>query len=436
MSVPLRPAPMSQRIIAGAVDTALIAMLCAATFLAPLLLRGVVLPMWGVLTVMLGYSVLPLAFFHRTLGMRLVGLELARKDGHPVDLANVLFRELLGRGFFPAAYLFTLAASLVASFLRIGGTVAPPVVAGVMTLASAAAVSIALVGHLIALGRPDQRTLADLIAGSFVVLSPARPPPTDPEELAEWKAHRARVTRNVVIVQVVLAASVLGLPWVLTSKGGETSQQRIARLKLENLEKKFQASPASTSLAGDLQREYWARGRNADAEKVEQQHLAALKTLQAGRETELRERFAAQPDRENASALLELLDRQGRIDDAEVVYRQWLGDAPTASARAGFGNWLATNGKTAAAVVELERALAADPLVPFGHTLLGVSLQRLGRLPEAREHLELALLDDPEDEDAQGALAELEQAIGPLPGPEKLALQRRLDGWRRDAGTP
>lgn len=436
MSVTLRPAPMSQRLLAGAVDTALIAVLCAATFLAPLLLRGVVLPMWGVLTVMLGYSVLPLAFFHRTLGMALFGLELARKDGHPVDLANVLFRELLGRGFFPAAYLLTLAASLVASFLRVGGTVAPPVLTGVLTLASAAAVSVALVGHLVALGRPDQRTLADLIAGSFVVRSPVRAPPTDADELADWKAHRAAVTRNVVLVQVGLAVSVLALPWLLTSKGGETSQQRIARLKLESLEKKFEASPASASLAGDLQREYWALGRNTDADQVEQRHLAALKTLQAGREAELRERFAARPDRENASALLELLDRQGRVDDAEVVYRQWLGDAPTASARAGFGNWLATNGKTEAAVVELERALAVDPLVPFGHTLLGVSLQRLGRLPEAREHLELALLDDPEDEDAREALTAVEQTIGALPGKEKLGLQRRLDAWRRDAGTP
>jgi tetratricopeptide (TPR) repeat protein/uncharacterized RDD family membrane protein YckC len=437
MSAPLRPAPLTPRVLAGALDTAAVVLLCGASFVGPLLLRGVVLPMWGVLAVMVGYSVLPLAFLGRTFSMRLFGLELCRLDGHRVDLANVLFRELLGRGFFPAAFLFTLIAGAIARWLGVGASLAPPVVTGVMTLASMAAVAVALVGHLFVLGRDDGRSLADLLAGSRVVLAPARPPPTDAEELEELGAQRRRVVRNVLLAEVVLAASVLGLPYLVTARGGETTRERIARHKLEALEAKFQASPGSMALFRDLEREYWRLGRKDDAERVGRQHRAALTAMQGQREAELRARLAESGDRETASALLELLDRQGRLEDAEAVYRQWLGATPSPSARAGFGNWLATNGRTAAAVVELERALAEDPLVPYGQTMLGVSLERLERFVEAREHLELALLDDPDDEDAQEALARVEARIGRLPGAQKLALQRRLDGWRRmDGGSP
>lgn len=435
MNAPLRTAPLATRVVAGAFDAAAIALLCGVTFVGPLYLRGVVLPMWGVLAVMVGYAVLPLAFFGRTLGLRLFGLELCRLDGHRVDLANVLFRELLGRGFFPAAFLLTLFGGLVARWLGVGASVAPPVLTGVMTLASMGALAVAVVGHLLALGRDDGRTLADLLAGSRVVLAPARPLPTDADELAELRAQRGRVARNVALAEVVLAASVFGLPYVVTARGGETTTQRIARHKLEALEAKFQASPGSVSLFQELEREYWRLGRKDDVERVGRQHRAALVALQGQREAELRATLQRTGDRETAGALLELLDRQGRLDDAEAVYRQWLGEAPRPSARAGFGNWLATNGRTAAAVVELERALAEDPLVPYGHTMLGISLERLERLPEAREHLELALLDDPEDEDAQEALTRVEATVGRLPGAEKLALQRRLDGWRRDAGV-
>ena len=169
--------------------------LSGIAFAVPLLTRGVVLPMWGVLAVMVGYAVVPLAFLKRTLGLHIMGLELVGKQGHPVDLANLLFRELLGRGFFPAAWLFTIIASVIASHFRVGGSTTPPLLAGVMTVACAGAFCVAAIGHVIALGRPDQRTLADLLAKSFVVEGPALPPPTDLEEFDAWKAHRRAVVR-------------------------------------------------------------------------------------------------------------------------------------------------------------------------------------------------------------------------------------------------
>lgn len=428
-----RPVQISTRVIAGLIDFSAIVVLSALSFAIPLLTRGIVLPMWGVLAVMVGYSVVPLAFLKKTLGFQVMGLELVGKDGHPVDLANLLFRELLGRGYFPAAWLFTIITSLIASFFRVGASTTPPMLAGVMTLACFFAVCIAAAGHFLGLSR-DQRTLADLIAGSFVVKAPALPVPEDSEELAEWKAHRARVIRRIVVFEVVLMCSVLALPWLFSSSSGESPQMKVARLKMESLQSKFDANPGSESLAADLQHEYLRAGREEEAKAVFEKHRQALSLKEAGRELALREQLASQRERKTAEALIELLEGQDRVDDAEAVYRQYLGPTPTASERTGFGNWLATNGRTEAAVIELTHATTTSPLVPFGQTLLGVSLQRLGRFEEAREHLFLAVLDDPEDADAVDALVEVEEKAGPLSAKEKVSLRRRFDAWRRDAG--
>ena len=429
-----RPAPIPKRVVAGLIDTAFIVVLSGIAFAVPILTRGIVLPMWGVLAVMVGYAAVPLAFLKRTLGMHIMGLELVTSQGHAVDLANVLFRELLGRGFFPAAWLFTIISSLIATHFGLGGSSTPPVLAGVMTLASAGALCIAAIGHVIALGRPDQRTLADLLARSFVVEGPALPPPTDLEEFDEWKAHRLSVLVRIAVFEVVLMSSVLALPWLLSSSSGESSQGKIARLKLEALESKFKADPGSEALAGDLQREFSARGREVDAQRVFEEHRRARSLKLAGREQLLRDQLANSNERSTAEALIQLLDEEDRIEEASQVYRQWLGPTPTASSLAGFGNWLATNNLTEEAVVELERATTMEPLVPLGQTLLGVSLQRLGRFEEAREHLELALLDDPADEDAEEALRFVEGKVGRLPSHERAAIQKRFESWRNDAG--
>ncbi len=429
------PAPLSKRVIAGLLDAAIIVVLSGISFAVPMLTRGIGLPMWGVLAVMVGYAVVPLAFLKRTLGLHIMGLELVGKDGHAIDLGNLLFRELVGRGVFPAAWLFTIISSVIARSFGIGGSATPPLLAGVMTVACSAALCISAIGHVIALGRPDQRTLADLLARSFVVEGPSLPPPSDLEEFDEWKAHRNKVLTRIVIFEFVLMGSVLALPWFLSSSSGESPQMKVARLKLESLQAKFEADPGSESLALELQREYFARGREDDVKQLLEKHRRALSLEEASREQALRDQLALTHERSTAETLIALLERQDRVDDAIEVYREWLGPSPTASALNGFGNYLATNGRTELAVVELQRALSMNPLVAFGHTLLGVCLQRLGRFEEAREQLEFALLDDPQDEDAEDALRAVEGKIGRLPGAEKLALQRRFDAWRRDAGN-
>ncbi|MFZ5441149.1 MAG: RDD family protein [Myxococcota bacterium] len=429
-----RPAPLSRRIVAGLIDGACIVVLSGISFVVPLVAWRLVLPMWGVLAVMIGYAVVPVAYFHRTLGLHVMGLNVVRKDGHALDLANALFRELIGRGWFPAAYLLTMLGSVVAARLQVGSTATPPVIAGVMTFLSAGALAVAVIGHFVALGQPDQRTLADLISGSWVVSTPARFSPTDLEEYEDWKAHRRRVIRNVVLFEGLLVLGIFGLPALLSASTGETPTQRAQRLKLESLQAKFERDPASESLAADLQLELQRAGREAELGAVVGRHRQALSLKEADHEARLRAQFAQTRERGVAKALIELLEKQDRLDEARDVYAAWLGEHPEPAALAGFGNWLATNGRTEEAIDALTRATEADPLVPYGHTLLGVSLQRAGRLTLAREHLELALMDEPTDEDAADALRELEEKLGPLPDDGRKALRARFERWKRDAG--
>lgn len=431
----MTPAPLATRAIAGAIDGFVIVVLSAISILVPLFTRGVVVPMWGVLVVLIGYSVAPLAGLKRTFGMQLMNLELVRPNGHAVDAGNLLFREMVGRGYFPAAYLFTVIAGLIASFAGVGGNVAPPVLTGVMTLACAAALAVSMVGNVLAFERKDRRTLADLLAGSVVVQGRALPLPTDVDELAEHKAHQRTMVVRIVVVNVVLLALTVGLPWLMSQSTSESSQAKIARMKLESLEAKFRAAPDSNSLTEDLKREYWKLGREEDVKRVDDLHRKAASGREAQREVMLREKFDAEPRRRDlAESLIALLEAQDRVDEAEVVYRQFLGDSPPAHELAGFGNWLAANGRNETAITELTRAVSMDPLVAYGHTLLGVALQRAGRFEEAREHLTLAVLDDGDDETAQEALEEVEIEIGPLDAKTKKSLQQRVTAWKTDAG--
>lgn len=428
-------APLSRRVLAGLIDGAALAMLSVLAFLVPMKLLGVVLPMWGVLAVMLGWSVVPLAFLQKTAGMKVMGLELARQDGHPVDLANVTFRELLGRGLFPAAYLLTLLFGFLAQVFGVMAFVVPTGLGLVMTFACAMAFVGALAGGLLGLTRSDGRGLADLMTKSFVVVAPARKPPDDPDDLAEQQAHRRTVVKRIAVFEVVLALAVVGTPWLLTRRGGESSAHRTERIKRQGLEKKFAADPANESLARDLMESLRREGQAEEAKKVFERYQRAAQAREGDREKLLRENFAKSPDERTAALLIELLEDQGRLDDAIVVYRSWLGSSPEPSRRAGFGHWLGVRGRENDAVVELQQALTQDPLVPMGHTMLGIVLLRLDRFDEARTELFYALELDAEDEDARDAWDEVLGTTAPLSPAQEKALRATVKRWSADAGS-
>jgi uncharacterized RDD family membrane protein YckC len=429
-------APPGKRFLAGLIDVGALGLLAVLAFVVPMLLLGVVLPMWGVLAVMLGWSVVPLAFLQQTVGMRLQGLELAREDGHPVDLANVLFRELLGRGLFPAAYLLTVAFGGLAQVLGVMAFVVPTGLGLVMVFVSGMAVVGALAGALVGLSRPDGRGVADLMTKSFVVVAPARKPPDDPDELAELRARRRTVVGRIVAFEVVLAVAIVATPWLLTRRGGESSAQRTERIKRQGLEKKFAADPSSEPLARELMESMERAGLHDEAQRVLERWRRAAQAKEVDRERVLRENLAKAPtDQRTASLLIELLEDQDRLDDAIAVYRGWLGPTPEPSRRAGFGHWLGVRGREADAVVELQRALGEDPQVTMGHTMLGIVLRRQGRNDEARAELFTALELDPDDEDARDAFDEVVQVAGPLPKQQELQLRATVKRWLADGGV-
>ncbi|MCA2977002.1 MAG: RDD family protein [Myxococcaceae bacterium] len=429
-------APAGQRLLAGLIDTFGLMVLSCIAFLVPLLGFGLVLPLWGVMAVMLGWSVVPLAFLQQTLGMRALGLELAREDGHPVDLANVLFRELVGRGLFPAAYLLTLGFGLVARALGVMAFVVPSGFALLAAVGCLALFIAAMLGALWGLTRADGRGLADLVTKSFVVVAPARPPPDDPEERLERARTRRAVVARIIAFDALLLLGVVGAPWLLTQRvPGETRVQKTERLKREGLEKKFAASPADEALASELAAALNRAGLRDEASAVVERHRKAVEARERGREKGLREQLAQRPDEERTAALLiELLEDQGRLDDAITVYRQWLGAAPPPSRRAGFGHWLGVRGRHDEAIAELTRALDEDPLVPMGHTMLGIVLERADRLDEARTQLRYASVLDPDDEDARDALERVVATVGPLSKQQEAALTKTVSRWTTDAG--
>lgn len=421
--------------LAGLIDGAALVVLSMVSFMVPMFFLGVVLPMWGVLAVMLGWSVVPLAFLQQTVGMRVMGLELARADGHPLDLANVLFRELLGRGLFPAAYLLTVIGGVIGRLLGVMAFGVPTGLGALMLLMCFAAFIFAIAGSLLALSRPDGRGLADLMTRSYVVNAPARRPPEDPDELAEHRAHRATVIRRIVVFEVLLAIAIIGTPWLLTVRTGESSAHRTERIKRQGLQKKFDADPSNEPLADELRASLQRDGQYDEAKKVHERHVTAKQAKEAEREKLLRDNVAKAPvDERSAALLIELLEDQGRLDDAITVYRTWLGSSPSPSRRAGFGHWLGVRGREAEAVKELRQALTEDPLVPMGHTMLGIVLSRVGQLEEARTELFYALELDAEDEDAQDAWADVIATTGPLTKQQQTQLRAAVKQWNAAQG--
>lgn len=426
MKVDLSPAQLERRIWAGALDTFIVLALCAAYFLIPVMTLGVVLPMWGVLAAIIGYSVIPLAVFKQTLGMRLFGLELVSKTGHAVGLGDVLFRELIGRGFFPAAFLFNLLFGYVAMMLGYARFAMPSGLQGLFFLASMFAVALAVLGHFLVLTAKDRRGIADLMARSYVV--PAQPAalPEDREELADYKAARARSIRNVVIAELVIIVIGLGAPWLLTRKT-ESTEQRAARLLEQKLEAQFKADPANQTLARDLTRSLWAMGKNEEAAKVSAQHEAALSAKADARLKEQLARLDANPgDEETFMAAAGLLEERGENDRVRVLYQKFIALNRHAPYRAGYGDWLMRHGFPDEAVTEMQALLKDEPDFEGVHKFLAQAYVMANRLPEAQEEYQRELVLDPEDEDAQGALDDLNAELGPLPKAKITALEKEL----------
>ncbi len=104
-------------------------------------------------------------------------------------------------------------------------------------------------------------------------------------------------------------------------------------------------------------------------------------------------------ERHNAQAAV-VLERAARAEPGK-------GSILEALARAHYNS-----GQHARAAEAFEALLEVDPSGHYGHLGLGLSLERLGRLGEARTHLRLAVAMNPRSATYRRALERVESKVG------------------------
>jgi uncharacterized RDD family membrane protein YckC/Tfp pilus assembly protein PilF len=406
-------APLGRRFAAGAIDALILGLLCLILFLFPLVTRGLVLPMWGVLAAVVGYAVVPLSAFRATLGMKLLGLELVTKDGHGVSPGDVLFRELIGRGYFPLAFLLTLLLALIAHLMRLMSFVAPTGMTAFFAVVCVFASIGAALGTMLSTTRPDHRTLADIISRSWVRPAQEPAPGDDEDERQHKRKERNARIRNVVIAELVLFGGALALPWVLTQRT-ETREEYTNRLRRDRLESQLKSSPDDEGIVTELLKLNQQAGELQRAQELSVK-LDALQVKKAKeREESLKRRVQEDPsDQEAMGTLLELYEESGRNEDAVKVYGEFVEKNDDAELRAGYARWLMNHGFDQGAMTELERAAAQDPKMEGVHALRGELFERAGDHQRAQEELYLAVLEDPGDDDSQELLDTLKPPLSP-----------------------
>lgn len=412
----LPPAPMDARIKAGAFDLAVLLVIMALYFGVPLMLGGLTLPMWGVFAAVVGYSVAPLAIYRSTIGMKLFGLEMATRKGHAVPVTDLLFRELIGRGFFPIAYLGTLTVGFIAGLLGIGRFMMPAGFGAILFHLSWILLGATTIGHFLVFTRPDRRSLADLFARTVVTPRRAEAPlPTDEDERQDALRARSGRVRNLIIAEVLILMFGSGLPWLLTRKTpGENSSSYTDRLKRQKLEHQFQQDPTNARLANDLIWSYRGSGDEEEAERIRTAHREAIGEREKKREASLRERVAKNPtDSDAVWLLMEVLDEQNRMQEAKEVYRAWLKADFSTSRQAGFGIWLYQNHFSEESVQELTAAFDAGFEDAESYAYRGFAHRHLKQLDKAKADFEKALELDPELYEVEEALAALGEAEAP-----------------------
>jgi len=413
----LTPAPLGPRIAAGVLDGVLTLVVGGVFFAVPFELGAYALPVWAVLAAILGCSVIPLAAFGSTLGMRIFGVELVGRDGKPPDLIELLFREIIARGMGPAAFVGSVVIGVIAALFRRAYLMNDPRSLGWGFYICVLLVMGAIGGHFVALGREDRRSFADLVGKTMVIprALAAVHADADEDERAEARAARRLRTVTVLVAEAAIAFGIVGMP-VLLSVRWHSSSEVVDHLKLEPLEQRFSADPANAALADELARAYRRQGAPAKAEAVPARNEAAVRAKANAQEASLRKRLAEAPADDDASfALVELLEDQDRVPEARTVREAAYRAQPGAESQASLGVWLYQHDFDADAVAALRGALDGGAELGEVHAYLGLALLELGQKPEARQELHRAQTLDPDLDGVQEKLDDLEDELGPEP---------------------
>lgn len=404
------PAPVDARIGAAVLDSVAVLLLTALFIGAPLLLTGLMTPTLALCAAVLIWTIAPLWLFRQTLGMKLFGIEMVSKTGHSADLAELLFRELVGRGYLPAIYLVSLGAAIALRLMGYyAGIVSPSGFALIATGLSLLFLALAVTGNLVAFIRPDRRTLADLIAKTMVIPKRDLPPPEDEDDRQMAREERFRKIRGFAIFTVIVTFVATVAPWVVTRRPGPKDTSTIeARVAKQKLEVAFEKDKTNARTAYDLAYAYRSEGAEEKANNVIAEHKAALEKRDADREDHFKRRIAVNAEDEEAmGGLLSLYSEQGRLEDAKVAYRAWVDANPTGEKVTGFGVWLYQRNFNDEAIVELKRGIDLGEQSAEAQAYLGFAYRDAGKPAEAKKAFKAALKIDPEMEEAREALDEL-----------------------------
>ena len=108
----------------------------------------------------------------------------------------------------------------------------------------------------------------------------------------------------------------------------------------------------------------------------------------------------------------ELLAARHNAQAAVVLERAARAEPRKGSILEALGRAYYDSGQHARAAATFEAMLELDPSAPYGHLGLGLSLERLGRLGEARTHLRLAVAMNPGNATYRRALRRVESKSG------------------------
>jgi len=121
-------------------------------------------------------------------------------------------------------------------------------------------------------------------------------------------------------------------------------------------------------------------------------------------------------ERETAYELLrrghELLAERHNAQAAVVLERAARAEPGKGSILEALARAYYNGGQPASAAEAFEALLEVDPSAHYGHLGLGLSLERLGRLGEARTHLRLAVAMNPDSATYRRALERVESKAG------------------------
>jgi len=394
----LQPAAVGPRILAGLIDTALILLLLGIIFPVQLQLRGTLVPLWTIASVVIACNVLPAWLFGATLGLKLNGLRIVKPDGERADPLELTFRELIGRGIAAVSYLASVTVGFVAMLTNTGALTLPVGSALLLFVGALALLGLALLGQMAIFVAPQNRSLADFLGRVLVIRAPSKatPPPAtaddgEPDPALLWEAQAAR--RRVILFYVagaLLLAVGAGLPFIgdLGMTGNDFGQhlaERQAEAELQSLRKRFRGNQANQEIAAELSRRLRWRDLDEEAEQVLRDHQAARKLQDEKQEQKLRAILAKVADWDALVALLELLDQQGRLDDARQIFHDYIQRDTSLDSRASYGIWLYDNDFTDEAVAVLRSVTADGAEAGNIYAYLGFALQELGEKSDARD---------------------------------------------------